>query len=184
MPDLLAHALVALAIGRLLATRYDWLAPPYVAAVVAGAFVPDLVKVKLLVSSAELEAFLGLPFSWIPLALGGGALLCVLVGTMLVAPSVRREVGLALGIGTASHLLLDALLLTPTGQSYAVFWPLTRYHPPTPGLYLSTQVGPTVVAAAVAGAVVLLTDPSRPEDREESATEERSRSADPVEAGP
>lgn len=153
MPDLLAHALIAYGICRLLAWRYDWIGPAYVTAGMAGAFVPDLVKIYLVVPSARMEALLGVPFEWQALGTGGAAVLFVLIGATVVVPQVRRRTTALIAVGAASHLVTDALLLNPTGRSYAVFWPLTRYHPPTPGLYLSTQVWPTLAAGAFALAV-------------------------------
>jgi len=151
MPDLLAHALIAYTVCRLLSLRVEWVTTPYVTAGMAGAFIPDLVKVRLLVDDPAMEALLGFSFSWDALHTLGGSAVCVLVGVALVPPDRRRYTGTALAVGAATHLVADALLLTPTGRSYEVFWPLTRYAPPTPGLYLSTEPGPTVVAAVAAG---------------------------------
>jgi membrane-bound metal-dependent hydrolase YbcI (DUF457 family) len=163
MTDLLAHALVGFVLGRLLGTRYDWVTPSYVTAVMAGAFVPDLVKAKLLVRGATVEAALGIPFDWMPLKAPVGAAVAVLVGAVLVVPRVRVRAGACLALGAVSHLLVDALLLTPSGRgSVPMLWPLSRYHPPTPGLYLSTQAWPTAAALVLAAAVFLLTDPNRP----------------------
>jgi hypothetical protein len=165
MPDLLAHALLAFAMARLLGTRYEWLTPSYVTAVVVGAFVPDLVKVHILLSGPEVEAALGIPFDWMPLKTSVGAAIAVSVGVLLVAPRVRLRAGVCLALGALSHLFLDGLLLTPTGrQTVPTFWPLLRYHLPTPGLYLSTQAWPTVAAVVVAAVVAFATDPNRPGD--------------------
>jgi pimeloyl-ACP methyl ester carboxylesterase len=153
MPDLLAHALLAYSLGTLLSLRYAWLTPQYVTVVMAGAFVPDLTKIRLLVPSGQVQELLGIPFDWAALHTGGAAMVAVLVGSMVVPPAQRRRVTALLTLGAASHLTADALLLTSTGRSYAVFWPLTQYHPPTPGLYLSTSPIPTVLAAALAAVV-------------------------------
>jgi len=150
MPDLLAHALLAYAICTVLSVRYDWLTPAYVTAGMAGAFIPDVMKIVLIVPDAAMEAILGVPFSWSGIHTAGGALVAVLIGAAVVVPAERRRIGALLGVGAASHLLADALLLTPSGYSYGVLWPALRVHPPTPGLYLSTQPGPTVVAGAAA----------------------------------
>lgn len=150
MPDLLAHALLAYAIARVASLRYDWLTRPYVTAVMAGAFIPDIMKARLLVSSGEMSALLGMPFSWGGWMTLGGAVVFVLVGGLLVAPAVRQKAAIALAVGAASHLLSDALLINASGRSYPVFWPLTRWVPPTPGWYLSTEPRPTVVAALLA----------------------------------
>jgi len=152
MPDLLAHALAAYALGTVLSWRYGWLRPAYVTAVMAGAFVPDLVKVRLLVHPERVESLLGIPFSWDPLHYLGGVVLSVLVGVLVVVPGAKRRVRVLalLATGAASHLFLNALLRTPTGRSFPVFWPLTAYRPPTPGIYLSTEPWPTVFFAVVA----------------------------------
>lgn len=150
MPDLLAHALIAYTLATLLALRYDWLSPTYVTVAMAGAFVPDLAKAHLLVPGTTVGSLLGLPFDWFALHTAGGAVLSVLVGVTVVAQDERRRVAALLALGAASHLVADALLLKASGRSYAVLWPLTQYHPPTPGLYLSTEPGPAVAAAAAA----------------------------------
>ncbi|MFB6228334.1 MAG: hypothetical protein ABEH88_07170 [Halobacteriales archaeon] len=59
---------------------------------------------------------------------------------MLVDEPRRRTTLLVLSIGAVSHLLADALLLKATGRSYPILWPLTRWQPPTPGLYLIMSV--------------------------------------------
>jgi hypothetical protein len=157
MPDLLAHALIAYSLCTVLSWRYEWLTPAYVTAGMAGAFVPDMMKVVLVVPDASMEGVLGVPFSWAGIHTAGGAAVAVLIGAAVVAPRERRRIGALLALGAASHLLADALLLTPSGRSYEILWPLVRYNPPTPGLYLSTHPGPAVVAGAVAAAVWLAT---------------------------
>lgn len=169
MPDLLAHALIAYTAALLLSWRYVWITPPYTTVAMAGAFVPDLTKVRLLVRSGYVEHLLNIPFHWGALHTTGGAIVAVLIGVTVVTRRHRTRVGLLLSLGAATHLVADALLLTPSGRSYAVLWPLTRWHPPTPGLYLSTQPEPTLVAAAVALGVWLVTRVrERPETTNES----------------
>jgi hypothetical protein len=157
MPDLLAHALFAYAVCTVLSWRYEWLTPAYVTAGMAGAFIPDAMKVVLVVPDAAIEGALGVPFSWAGIHTAGGAAVAVLIGATVVVPRERGRVGALLAVGAASHLLADALLATPSGRSYAILWPLLRYTPPTPGLYLSTRPEPTVVAAAAATAAWLAT---------------------------
>ncbi|WP_458190968.1 metal-dependent hydrolase [Haladaptatus sp. NG-WS-4] len=150
MPDLLAHAFIAYSIALLLSWRYDWISPAYATVAMAGAFIPDLTKIKLVISSGTVEQLLGIPFDWDALHTAGGALVAVFVGVTVVAPRERRRVFALLSVGALSHLFADGLLQKPSGHSYAVFWPLTQYYPPTPGLYLSTQAKPMIVAATVA----------------------------------
>jgi len=155
MPDLLSHAFIAFTLCTLLSLRFDWLTGEYVTVGMAGAFIPDMAKIKLLVDSATVEAALGVPFDWLGVHTLGGAFVAVLVGTVVADRRDRRRVFGLLSLGAASHLFADALLLKASGQSYEVLWPLTRYHPPTPGLYLSTDVWLAGVTGTVAVAVSL-----------------------------
>lgn len=156
MPDLLAHALLAYAAARLAALRWPWLTRPYVTAAMAGAFVPDVMKARILLPDHRVEAVLGFPFAWQGLQTGGAAVLFVLVGTMVVAPRLRRPATLALGLGAATHLLADAMLRFPSGRGHPLLWPLTRWNPPTPGLWLSTEPHWTVLSAVLAAGAWLV----------------------------
>lgn len=157
MPDLLSHVFLAYTVATLLSWRYGWLDRAAVTAVLVGAVVPDLTKVRLLVTSWQMSEWLGVPFSWSGLHTLGGTLVAVLVGGLLVRSRHRRHALLALGLGSASHLVADALFRRPSGHSYSVLWPLTRYQPPTPGLYLSTELWPVVATGALALGAYLLT---------------------------
>lgn len=150
MPDLLTHALVAYTVCTLLAVRYRWLTPQYVTVGMAGAFVPDIAKADLLVEGAVVGNAIGLPFDWFGIHTLGGSLVAVLVGVVLAAAEERVRVGALLSLGAGSHLLADALLRNASGRSYAVLWPLTPYHPPTPGIYHSTDLWPSVLIGGVA----------------------------------
>jgi len=156
MPDLLAHVFLGYTIFRVLSWRYDWLTRPYVTAGMAGACIPDITKVSLLLPASTVEQLLGIPFSWSPIHRLGGVILCVLVGGVLVDDRRWSKVLLVLLGGAGSHLFADALLTKATGRSYDVFWPLTRWQPPTPGLYLSTQPEPTLVTGLLAAIVWLV----------------------------
>lgn len=151
MPDLLAHAFLAYSLGRLLAWRYDWLTRPYVTLVMVGAFVPDLVKIELVAPDGPISRALGVPFDWGSLTTGGGVLVSTLVGVVLLSSAERRRGGGLLALGAGSHLLTDALLLTPSGRTIQPFWPLVQYAVPSPGLYLSTEPGPTILTGLLAG---------------------------------
>lgn len=156
MPDLLAHALIAYTLAVLLSWRYDWLTRPYVTVSMAGALIPDMAKIRLLLPSKQVE-LLGIPMDVQGLHTGGAALLSVLIGVSVVAPRHRKRVFALLSLGAASHLVADAFVLTVSGRSYAIFFPLTPYRPPTPGLYASTQPEPTILAAVAALLVWLAT---------------------------
>jgi hypothetical protein len=150
MPDLLSHALIAYVLCTLLALRYPWLTPRYVTVGMAGAFIPDLAKAELAISHAVVGNLLGSPFDWSGLHTLGGAVVAVSVGVTLVASEYRRRVAALLAVGAASHLTADAMLLKASGHSYPVLWPLTGYHPLTPGIYHSADVWPSIVTGVLA----------------------------------
>ena len=152
MPDLLAHVLLAYAVATLLALQYRWLRPAYVTIAMIGALVPDLDHISTLVSSQTVETLLGVPFDWGGLQTGGVVLLLILIGTVLVEQAERRRVFALLALGAISHLFTDALVRVPEGRSQSVFFPVTMYQPPTPGLYLSTDLWPLIASAVFAAA--------------------------------
>lgn len=155
MPDLLAHVFIAYTLCRVISWRIEWVSAEYVTLGMVGAFIPDLVKIKLLLPNWRVEQLLEIPFSWGSLATGGGVFLSTLIGVVLLQSNERRRGSLLLVVGAGSHLVADSLLLTPTGRTVQVFWPLSQYTTPSPGLYLSTQPGPTIVTGIAAGVVWL-----------------------------
>lgn len=150
MPDVLTHALVGYAVGTLLSLRYEWVDARFVTVVMLGALVPDLTKIQLVVGDALVEHLLGIPFDWGAVHRLGGATVACAVGALLAGASHRRRAFALLAVGAASHLLLDGMLINASGYSYPILWPLSTYHFPTPGLYLSSDRWPTMASAAVA----------------------------------
>ncbi|WP_135303754.1 metal-dependent hydrolase [Haloarcula amylovorans] len=150
MPDLLTHVLLAYALATLLAYRHAWLTPAFVTLSMVGALVPDLDHISMIIPPTTVEALLGVPFAWGGLQTGGVVLLVILVGTVLVEPGERRRAFAMLALGASTHLFTDALIRVTDGRSQSVFWPLTRYQPPSPGLYLSTDIWPLVAATTLA----------------------------------
>lgn len=150
MPDLLTHVLVCYVLATLLSFRYDWLTPAFVTVAMLGALVPDLTKIALLIPSAQVETFLGIPFAWRAIHMFGGTLVAITIGALLTSQKHRRRVFLLLALGAASHHILDAFLINPSGYSYAIFWPFTTYNPPTPNLYLSSDRWPALVLGMLA----------------------------------
>ena len=92
-------------------------------------------------------------FSWGAFHTLGGTAFVVAIGALLVPRAYRVRVVSLLALGAFSHHALDLLLLNPSGNSYAVFFPLTQYHPPTPNLYLSTDRWPALVSGLLAAVV-------------------------------
>ena len=150
VPDLLSHVLVGYCLGTLLAVRYERLQPAHVTLVMVGALSPDFVKVQLLVPDGLVASILGVPFAWSPLHTVGGSLLVICLGALLIAPAQRRLALALFALGATSHHVLDAALLTATGEAYAVFWPLTEYRLPAADLYLSSDRWPALVSGLAA----------------------------------
>ena len=150
MADVLTHVLVGFIVGTLLSIRYDWLGPEYVTLVMIGALSPDIAKIDLVISSETVSALLGVPFGWSALHTLGGTVIVVLLGSLLVAPEYRTRAIALFFVGAVSHHVLDLLLISTTGYSYAVFWPMTEVRFPRGDLYLSSDRGPVVVVGALA----------------------------------
>lgn len=116
----------------------------------AGAVIPDLAKVSQILPNETMETVLSIPFSWGALQTPIGVAFVVLIGGFLVDGTRRMKVLLVLSLGAALHLIADALLIKASGRTVAVLWPLSRWRPTAPGLYLSTQPEPTVITGAFA----------------------------------
>jgi len=159
MPDFFSHVAVAYVVLQITAWRVRWLDTPLIVVGLAGALVPDAVKIGLLVPSYEVAAALGRPFSWSPLHRLGGAVVTAAIASLLVERDQRRVVFGLLVFGLLSHLALDALLARPGPYTYDMLYPLTDW--PVPfldlDLYLSSDYWPSVASGAAAAAVFALT---------------------------
>jgi membrane-bound metal-dependent hydrolase YbcI (DUF457 family) len=164
MAELLTHVLVGYALATGLSLRYEWITPEYVTMAMVGAMVPDLNRLGILVTSETVEAVLGVPFSWTGIHTLGGSVLVVSIGALLVTPRHRSRVFLLLTLGMLSHHALDLLLVSASGYSYPVLWPLSAYHPPTPGIYLSSDRWPLAITTVIAGGVWYVRHRLRPTD--------------------
>lgn len=156
MPDLLTHVLVGYSLGTLLVTRRGW-SRELATVVMVGALLPDLTKIQLVLTDAQVEAILGSPFSWQALHTLGGVLVTAAVGALLVGDTLRRRVFVLLLGGAVSHLILDSLLVKPSGYAGLIWWPLLTTALPTPGLYVSYDRWPAIVAGTIAFGVFILT---------------------------
>lgn len=161
MADLLTHVLIGYSIGMILSWKYDWIKPPYVTGLMVGAALPDIVRIRILIDSTRVESFFGIPFSWTPLHTGVGVFLSLLVLTSFFTGKRAKRIFLIIGTGAISHLFLDSLLISASGFSYPLFWPLTYQYLPSGGLYLSSDMFPAVVAAFVAFIVWFVDNHSR-----------------------
>lgn len=168
MPDLLTHVLVGYAIGTFLARRADWIGPPYVTLAMLGATLPDANRIDVLLPAHRLErpatALAGelrrgpltavvparVTPNWEALHTVPASLLLAGIAALLVPARYRRRAFALLVLGALSHHALDLLLVDPGGRAFPLFWPLTRYEPPTPGLFSSRDLWLVPVGAVVA----------------------------------
>lgn len=154
--DLLAHVLVGYALAATLA--HAGVVPErYVPVAMVGSVLPDLSKVEMVVPESAVEAALGVPVSFLVFHRLGGALVLAGVGAALFARGHRL---LAFGtlVGAAGvHLVLDGLIRRADGLAPPYLYPFTWYQPPAGGLYVSSDVWPTLVAAGAAGVVWVTT---------------------------
>ncbi|SER82102.1 metal-dependent hydrolase [Natrinema salaciae] len=150
VPDVLTHVLVGYVVGTLLSIRYERIRRAHVGLVMIGALSPDFVKIDLVFPSEFVGYVLGVPFAWGPLHTLGGTLVVAGLGSLLFAPEYRRDAIALVLLGAVSHHVLDLGLMTPTGYSYAAFWPFTEFRPPAGSLYMSTDRWPSLVAGLCA----------------------------------
>lgn len=155
MTDVLTHVLVAYAIATTISIRYEGLTGPDVTVCTMGAMIPDVAKGKLVVADWQVEAALGVPFSWEAIHTLGGSIAAALVGAFLVPAGYRRRVLALLVVGVCSHHLLDLLIAHPGGYVYDLFWPLSTAWVPEGGIYHSSDRWPLAVAATIAGLTAL-----------------------------
>lgn len=156
MPDLLTHVLVGYVIGQFSQHRFSWVTKRHVTLVMVGAVVPDLNHISAVVSPEVVVATVGIPFSWVALQTGGGALLILVAVAVTFESGVRGRAFTLLWTGAVTHLLADVAISSADGRAQRVFWPLTPYRPPTPGLYQTTDLWPLTVAVVAAVVVTVM----------------------------
>lgn len=153
MTDLLTHVLVAYAVGTVLRWRSPRVGRRHVALAMAGATLPDLAKVRLLLPGDAVTTVLGVGVSPLAFHRIGPALALALATALLVERDERAAVAVALVAGVCSHFLLDlgVIRAAPTAPPY--LYPLTWWRPPNPELYQSSDLLPSLVAVVLAAAV-------------------------------
>jgi hypothetical protein len=165
MPDLLTHVLLVYAGLTALSWQIDSIKAPWVALAMVGTVIPDLAKIRFVVEAQLIEAWLGLPFSWMPIHRLGGAVLLAASGALVIERHDRWPgIGFLL-VGIGIHLPLDALIQRANGLSPPYLWPLTWWHPPAGMLYLSQDFWPSLIALIVAGSIWYLDHNRRPTAR-------------------
>jgi len=153
MAELLTHVLVAYVLLTVGSWFVDGLTVRWVPVGMAGAAIPDLAKVGLLVDGRTVEALLGVPFSYGPISTVGGVLVIAAGITLCFTEERARVFGLLVAGGTLS-LVLDGLRMYADGQASFWLYPLW-WRPPTPSLYVTSDPRVTAVGVVVAAGVFL-----------------------------
>lgn len=154
MADLLTHVLVPFVVltvvGWIVAVPRQW-----IPVAMGGAAIPDLVKLDLLLDADLVGRLLGVPFEYDPVSSVAGV--CVVAGViaLLFTDDVRRTAYGFLLFGGVSSLLLDGLRVFADGHAGFWLYPLW-VRPPTPSLYVTSDVRVVVVAVAVALSVTII----------------------------
>ncbi|PSP93186.1 hypothetical protein BRC91_10605 [Halobacteriales archaeon QS_4_62_28] len=155
MADLLTHVLVPFVLLTPLRWRLDWLSKRWIVLAMAGAAIPDLVKIDLVLDNGVIQTTLGVPFSYDPISTLGGVL--VIAGAIaLCFGEARRRVYGYLVFGGLASLVLDGLRVFVDGQANFWLYPFVWRRPPTPSLYVSSDPRGLAVTLAVSALVFLL----------------------------
>lgn len=154
MADLLTHVLVAYVLLTVAGWRFDRLTRPWVVVGMAGAAIPDLVKVGIVVDESVIEGLLGVPFSYAPISSVAGVLAIAGAIALCFGDRYRRRAFGFLVAGGTLSLFLDGLRAYADGQAGFYLYPIW-WRPPTPSLYVTSDPRVTVVALVVGTAVFL-----------------------------
>jgi hypothetical protein len=174
MADLLTHVLVVYVLLTVASWRIEAITARWITIGMAGAAIPDLIKVQLLLPRGFLTELVGIEVSLYPISTLGGVLL--IAGAIAVFFERERPTAYAyLVVGGCTSLVVDGLRVFVTGRAGHWLYPFTWWQPPTPSLYVTSD--PRVPAIAVAvSLLVLVVDRSIADAREESTETRQLRS--------
>jgi hypothetical protein len=156
MADLLTHVLAAYVVLTVASWQFDRLTRPWIVVGMAGAAIPDLVKVDLVVDDSVIEGLLGVPFNYAPISSLAGVILIGGAIALCFGDRYRRRAFGFLVAGGCLSLLTDGLRAYADGQAGFYLYPLW-WRPPTPSLYVTSDPRVTVVVLVV-GIGVFLAD--------------------------
>jgi hypothetical protein len=156
MADLLTHVLVPYVLLTVASWQFNWLTKRWIVIGMAGAAIPDLVKLGIVLDDAVIESLLGMPFSYSPISSLGGVLL--IAGAIAIFfERHRQRVLLFLLFGGLSSLVVDGLRVFADGRSGFWLYPVTWWRPPTPSLYVTSDIR-VLIGAMMISAVVFSLD--------------------------
>lgn len=139
MAVLLMHVLVPYVILTVAGWQFNWLTKRWIAIGMAGAAIPDLMKIQILLDDNLIESILGIPFSYAPISSLGGVLL-IAGGITVFFETQRRRIFSFLLFGALSSLVVDGLRVFADGRSGFWLYPFSWWRPPTPSLYVTSDV--------------------------------------------
>lgn len=145
MADLLTQILMVYVFMTIASWWIDWLTNRWIVMGMAGSAIPDLVKVQILVENDVIESVIGLPFSYAPISSLGGVLLIAAAITVLFQKE-RLQVYAFLVFGAIIALITDGLRVYADGHSGTWLYPFTWWRPPTPSLYVTSDVRILLIA--------------------------------------
>jgi hypothetical protein len=155
MAVLLTHILVPYIILTVASWQFNWLTDRWIVIGMAGAAIPDLVKIGILLDSDIIEALLGIPFSYAPISSLGGVLLIAGAITIFFERQ-RRQIFSFLLFGAFSSLVVDGLWVFADGRSGFWLYPFSWWRPPTPSLYITSDVRVLVISLLISVVVFSL----------------------------
>lgn len=161
MADLLTHILVPYVLLTAASWRFDWLTERWIVIGMAGAAIPDLEKIRIVVDSDLIGSLLGMPFSFAPISSLGGVLLIAGAITVFFEQQ-RQRVYSFLVFGGLTALVVDGLRVFADGRSDFWLYPFTWWRPPTPSLYITSDVRVLGVALLMSSGVFLYDRMVRP----------------------
>lgn len=155
MADLLTHILVPNVVLTVASWQFDWLTKRWIVIGMAGAAIPDLVKLGITLDDDVIESILGMPFSYSPISSLGGVLLIAGAITVFFEKQ-RRRVFLFLLFDGFTSLVVDGLRVFADGRSGFWLYPFTWLRPPTPSLYVTSDIRVLIVAMIISVVVFAL----------------------------
>lgn len=155
MAVLLMHVLVPYVILTVAGWQFNWLTKRWIAIGMAGAAIPDLMKIQILLDDNLIESILGIPFSYAPISSLGGVLL-IAGGITVFFETQRRRIFSFLLFGALSSLVVDGLRVFADGRSGFWLYPFSWWRPPTPSLYVTSDVRVLLTAILVSAVVFAL----------------------------
>lgn len=149
MADLLTHVLFAYILLTASGWISSWIDRRWVVIGMCGSIIPDLVKVGWLLDADTVSALLHAPFSWGAFGTLTGVTLVSGAVAVFFKPGFRTKAYSMLFLGGSSALVLDGL--RAYADYYSNFWLYPfLIRPPTPNLYVSSDIRVSVFAVLLA----------------------------------